>query len=81
MYQNTGSFACEVLDAGEDGDILSNHPDKMLARLTDTNHVQCPLKRGLFQAIREKRRGLGKEYANQVAMIAARKFIEMHDEQ
>ena len=98
MYQNTGSFENEVVEAGNDGDILN--PDKMLAHLTDPNHVQCPLKRGLFQAIREKRRAVmqarhliimhlseleicvpRKEYANRLAMVAARNFIAMHNEQ
>ena len=100
MYQSTGSFENEVVEAGEDGDILNTRPDKMLARLTDPNHVQCPLKRGLFQAIREKRRAVmqarhliimhlseleicvpRKEYANRLAMVAARNFIAMHNEQ
>ena len=100
MYQNTGSFENEVVEAGNDGDILNTRPDKMLAHLTDPNHVQCPLKRGLFHAIREKRRAVmqarhliimhlseleicvpRKEYANRLAMVAARNFIAMHNEQ
>ena len=82
MYQNSGTFASEV-EAGEDGDILSEDPDEMLARLSDPKHVNCPLKRGLFQIVREKRNAAlaaqsTEENANELAMQAARYFIEMH---
>ena len=82
MYQNTGTFASEV-EAGEDGDILSGDPDEMLARLSDPKHVHCPLKRGLFQIVREKRNAAlaaqsTEEDAAELAMDAARCFIEMH---
>ena len=82
MYQNTGTFASEV-EAGEDGDILSGDPDEMLARLSDPKHVHCPLKRGVFQIVREKRNAAlaaqsTEEDAAELAMDAARCFIEMH---
>ena len=82
MYQNSGTFASEV-EAGEDGDILSGDPDEMLARLSDPKHVHCPLKRGLFQIVREKRNAVlaaqsTEEDAAELAMDAARCFIEMH---
>ena len=82
MYQNSGTFASEV-EAGEDGDILSEDPDEMLARLSDPKHVNCPLKRGLFQIVREKRNAAlaaqsTEEDASELAMQAARYFIEMH---
>ena len=82
MYQNSGTFASEV-EAGEDGDILSEDPDEMLARLSDPKHVNCPLKRGLFQNVREKRNAAlaaqsTEEDASELAMQAARYFIEMH---
>ena len=82
MYQNTGTFASEV-EADEDGDILSEDPDEMLARLSDPKHVNCPLKRGLFQIVREKRNAAlaaqsTEEDAAELAMDAARCFIEMH---
>ena len=82
MYQNSGTFASEV-EAGEDGDILSEDPDEMLARLSDPKHVNCPLKRGLFQIVREKRNAAlaaqsTEEDAAEIAMDAARCFIEMH---
>ena len=82
MYQNSGTFASEV-EADEDGDILSEDPDEMLARLSDPKHVNCPLKRGLFQIVREKRNAAlavqsTEEDASELAMQAARYFIEMH---
>ena len=62
---------------------LDGSADEMLARLSDPKHVHCPLKRGLFQIVREKRNAAlaaqsTEENANELAMQAARYFIEMH---
>ena len=87
MYQNSGSLEEEryfyhVDPAGEDDSIIHEDPDEMLARLSNPKHVHCPLKRGLFQAIREKRNSpwlRHLEQANKLAMSEARNFVEMHE--
>jgi len=82
MYQNAGTLAIEV--ELEDGPtILHDDPNEMLALLSHPDRVHCPLKRGLFQAMSDKRKAMlslqsTEEEANELTMQAAYKFIEMH---
>ena len=82
LYQNSGSLEEEAAHSDDEKCIVHADPDEMLARLSDPARVDRPRVRGLFQAMRDERNaaltmlGASEPQANELAMQAARAFIE-----